>query len=181
MELEGALVYARALYDAAEDLGTVDEMRREINTVDMLVAREPKFVRCLMTPNISAADKKKMLAEIFSGKVMSETLNFLFILADNGRFRISREIVRQFNKICDEKEGVSDGIVYSVVPLDDEQMRKLCDETSKLLKKKVALRNEVDKSLLGGVKILADEKEIDASLRSRLNELEDRIRDRRKE
>ena len=62
------------------------------------------------------------------------------------------------------------------MPLSDEQMKKFEEDAGKLLSKKVKLHNEIDKTIIGGVRLLVDGKQIDASLRSRLDELRRRYR-----
>ena len=76
-------------------------------------------------------------------------------------------------------EGYYDGskLIISVMPLSDDQMKKFEKDASDLLQKNVRLRNEIDTSLIGGVKLLVDGKLIDASLRSRLDDLRRRIQE----
>ncbi len=45
--------------------------------------------------------------------------------------------------------------------------KKLQEDLSKLLRKKVFLKNEIDLSLLGGIKIQIEGKVLDASLKRR--------------
>ena len=71
----------------------------------------------------------------------------------------------------DKYRGQAYGKIYSAVPLTQEQVAEFEEQTGKLLREKIQLKNKVDKNLLGGVKILIDGKMIDASLRSGLNEL----------
>ena len=68
------------------------------------------------------------------------------------------------------------GKIYSARPLSEAQLTKFEEETGALLREKVQLKNKVDPSLLGGVKIMVDGKLIDASLRSQLKALEDKMK-----
>ena len=66
--------------------------------------------------------------------------------------------------------------MYSAVPLSRSTLAKFEAETGKLLQKKVRLENEIDKSLIGGVRIFADGKMIDASVRARVSALIETIK-----
>ena len=55
--------------------------------------------------------------------------------------------------------------------LTDEHIAELEEETSKLLNVKVKLKNEIDPGLIGGFKILAEGKIIDASIRRKFDDL----------
>ena len=85
--------------------------------------------------------------------------------------------MKEFVRLRKEAEGFADGIVYSAKPVNDEQLKKLESETGKLIGKRIRLENIIDGSLIGGVKIVADGKLIDASIRSRLNRLYAEIKD----
>ena len=73
------------------------------------------------------------------------------------------------------ERGYAYGKVYSTVPLTEEQMNKIALETGALLKKKILLKNEIDSSLIGGIKVAVDGKLIDASFSSQLKNLCDRV------
>lgn len=163
--------YGIALYDAAKDLGKVDSMLEEAEAVLEIFKREKSFYSYLKHPAVSAADKKQTLKEVFSGRISQEMLNFLYVLEDKRRIGNYERIVRAYRKLKDEEEGKATGVVYSVVPLNEEQMEKLQGQTSALLRTNVVLRNEIDKNLIGGVKVLVDGKIIDASLKKRLEDL----------
>jgi F-type H+-transporting ATPase subunit delta len=176
MEIGIAMIYARALYGAADDIGRVEEVREEILQLDEIFKKEKAFDKLMLNPAISNASKKEMIKEIFGGKVLEEVLSFLCILIDKGRVYGYHNIVRQYCKIVDEETGVGEGTIYSAVELPDEQRQKFEDEADRLLRKKVKLRNKVDTSLIGGVKIFVDGKIIDASLRTKLDKLAEQIK-----
>lgn len=67
------------------------------------------------------------------------------------------------------------GIVYSAVPLEPTMIAEMERQTGKLLKKKVSLKNRIDKEIIGGFVIAVDRKVLDASLRKRLHEMNDHI------
>ena len=86
------------------------------------------------------------------------------------------ELAVVYTELVNTEEGITVGIIYSAVPLDSDRLERFEKETGKLLRKNVRLENEVDKSLIGGVKIFADGKMIDASLRARVSALMDTIK-----
>ena len=75
----------------------------------------------------------------------------------------------------DEKDGVSRGVVYSVIPLTEENITSLESETGKTLSKNVKLENRIDASLIGGVVVYVDGKLIDLSIKKRLSNLKQTI------
>ena len=63
-----------------------------------------------------------------------------------------------------------------VNPLDKDRLNEFEKQTEKLMGGNVILENRIDKSLIGGVKILVNGKIIDASIRSSLNRMASEIR-----
>jgi ATP synthase F1 delta subunit len=176
MELEAAMIYANALYGAASDLDHVSEVREEIVEISRLTRDEAEFSKLLTNPGMPKEKKKAMLQAVFGGKVHTEVMNFLFILVDKGRIHGFHTMVREYCKIDDEMHTASDGVIYSAVKLSDAQIAKFEKEAGKLLRKKVTLHNEIDPKLIGGIKLFVDGKVVDASLASRLEALNDKIR-----
>lgn len=170
-ELTVDKTYGTALYDAAKDLDRVDSIQEEAEAILEIFKREKTFYSYLKNPAVSAAEKKGALKNVFSGRISQEMLNFLYVLEDKGRFGHYERIVKAYIKLRDEEEGKATGVAYSVVPLKQEQLEKLQEQASKLLSTNVVLRNEIDKSLIGGVKVLVNGRLIDASLKKRLEDL----------
>lgn len=176
MELGVAMIYARALYGAADDIGRVEEVKEEITELDKIFRNEKDFDKLMLNPAISHASKKEMMRKILEGKVLEEVLSFICILIDKGRLYGYHNIVRQYCNIVDEEMGVGEGVIYSATELSNSQIEKFEEEAGKLLRKKVKLRNKIDTNLIGGVKIFVDGKIVDASLRTQLDRLADRIK-----
>ncbi|MEA4923314.1 MAG: ATP synthase F1 subunit delta [Eubacteriaceae bacterium] len=170
-ELTIDMTYGSALFSAAEDLDKVDDIEAECESVLEIFKAEPEFYQLINDPALSAAEKKTMLTNVFKGRITGAMLNFLYILVDKGRTRHYEKIVKVYKSLKNKKEGFAYGIVYSVQPLEREQIEKLQRETGELIKSKVKLDNETDRSLIGGVKILINGKIIDASLKKRLEDM----------
>lgn len=167
--------YGTALFGAAADLGKKDEILEDAIGLLELLESEPELASFINYPSISANEKKLVLSNIFEGKVTEEFLNFLFVLVDKGRTTHLEGILKMYKKLIDEEAGFSNGTVYSVIPLKEEKMKELTEEVSKLLKTNVVLTNEIDPSLIGGIKILAEGKLIDLSIRKKFDDLESQI------
>jgi len=138
--------------------------------------RDPDFNEFFNTPVISGPEKKQVARQVFDGRISRETFNFLMILIDKRRTASFHRIVKEYQKLMNQEQGISLGTVYSVEPLTDIQLSSFEEKTAKLLKKNVKLVNKNDTSLLGGVKIFVEGKVIDASIRRQLQDLEGRIK-----
>lgn len=171
MELIVAMTYGQALFDAAKELDRIDEIREELDALDAIFKKEPDYPELLANPAVPLAEKKAMVRRVFEGRLSEEVLSFLYILLDKNRIVHFHRIVKSYLKLMDQYQGRAYGKIYSAVPLTEEQIAEFERQAEKLLRSKVELKNKVDESLLGGVKLLVDGKLIDASLRAGLSEL----------
>lgn len=175
MELVVAMTYGKALFDAAKELDKLKVIEDEVTQIDQILKKEEAYVSLLQNPAVPLAKKKQMIRNVFEGKVQQEVLSLLYILVDRGRMNYYHYIVKEYLHLYDAERGDAYGKVYSTVPLTEEQMNKIALETGALLKKKILLKNEIDSSLIGGIKVAVDGKLIDASFSSQLKNLCDRV------
>ena len=170
------ITYAQALFDAALDCGKMDEIGEEFRGVTEVFRQNPELKKLFNVPTLSAYEKKSVAENIFSGRLPRELLNFICILIDKRRIGAWEGIGRQYEKLVWESSGLTMGIAYTVVPIGEKQLAALEEKTGDALSKRVKLENRIDKSIIGGVRIYADGKLIDASVKSRLENMKQRMR-----
>lgn len=176
-ELMAVNAYSEALYAVASEIGAEEIIRQEAEILAEVFASERGLMEVFSTPALPQKEKKELLKKIFDGRVRRELLNLLYILLDKNRIRFFPQVVKEYIKTIEREKGILWGEAVSAEPLKQAQLHKLETETAKLLRvKNVKLRNKIDASLIGGVKIYADGKIIDASLRRKLDRMAKTIR-----
>lgn len=174
-ELTIDLTYGSALFQAAEETGKRDLILDEACQVLGIFEQEPEFYAFINYPAISAEEKKTVLKQVFEGRICEELLNLLYVLVDKGRTLHFSRIIKAYREMVNHEDGFSYGTVYSVEPLDPQQIAKLESQTSSLLQQNVRLENKLDPKIMGGIKILVDGRIIDASIRKRFEDLESKL------
>ena len=97
------------------------------------------------------------------------------VVVDNNRCKYLLDILKEFDRISLNELNVKKGIIYTTIKLTKQQIEKLNEKVSKILKANVYLVNEIDTKLIGGFKIVVDDYIIDDSLKYRLMNLKDEI------
>ncbi|QHI72451.1 ATP synthase F1 subunit delta [Aminipila terrae] len=174
-ELTVGMTYGNALFQAACEVNKKDVILDEATQFLELLEREPDLCAFIDTPVISIAEKKDVLKSILEGRISEELLNFLYVMVDKGRTRHFERAIKVYKELLNKEEGISYGKILSVKPLSTDRLEKFEAETGKLLQQNVKLENEIDTKLIGGIKILIDGKVIDASIRKRLDDLNNTI------
>lgn len=170
-ELALISVYSTALYEAAKDENKVNDILNDIVNLQAIFDSNPEFVEFMNTPVIAKEERISITKSIFENKINSETLNFLFILIDRRLIKNFDNIVKHYKYLIDEEKNIESGIILSVEHLSNDQINQFEEKTGALLKKKIKLTNQLDASILGGVKIFVEGKIIDASIKKQLSDL----------
>lgn len=170
-ELTVDMTYGTALLEAARDAGKEKEILDEGFEILKIIRKEPEFKKFIEYPGIASEDKKDVVNKAFSGSICRELLNFLYILIDKRRTASLEGIMKEYRNLYEREEGVSYGTVYSVEQLSNKQLKKIEEQTSKLLREKVKLRNKLDPKLMAGVKVMIEGKIIDASYQRKLEDM----------
>jgi ATP synthase F1 delta subunit len=168
-------VYGQGLFEAVEDAGISEQVCDCIGELECIFKENSDLFDLFRVPTIDANERKNIAKELFSGKIPAELLNFLYVLIDKRRMESFFGIARVYEKLVDEQNGVTCGRLVTATEIDDAQLAKLEGEAGKLLHKNVRLMDETDPSLLGGCRIYIDGKIIDASLKTKLDKLKEKI------
>ena len=168
--------YGQALYDVARERGIIEEVNEEYKAVSKVFHDNPQLRKLFLVPMISAMNKRDVAEKVFGGRISKELLNFILILIDKRRISAWDSIGRYYEKIVLENDGLTKGLLYSAMPVDKERLHAIEKKTGASIGKEVKLENRVDKSLIGGMRIYIDGKMIDASVKTRLENLRQRIK-----
>ena len=81
------------------------------------------------------------------------------------------EILNEFIRISNLEDGIIEGIIYSVEFLSSEQIDNVSKAIEQKINKKVVLKNRIDNTLIGGIKVVVDDYNFDGSIKNKLKKL----------
>ena len=116
-----------------------------------------------------------MLEEAFGDTVPEEVLSAVQLLCRKGRIREVISMVREYNSLYRDFRGEIVVFVVSAVPLRPSQKRKVCRKIEKQTGKTVEAAYVVEPDILGGVRVIMEDRVLDDSLETRLQELKGAI------
>ncbi|MNP28068.1 ATP synthase subunit delta [compost metagenome] len=132
----------------------------------------------LTTPNISDSDKLDTLNRALQGKLSQSVLNTVELLVKRRRTDIFPDLLDSYIKLKGESLGMADATVYSTYPLNEQEIEAVAAEFGQLTKKKIRVNNMIDKSLLGGLKVVIGDTLYDGSISGKLARLEKSFNDK---
>ena len=163
--------YAEAAFRLADAAGTLAKWSEALSSLAQ-VAGDARVGAAIGDPNLSHAKIAGLIISILAGKLSGEVENFVRVLAENRRLELLSEIRTQFEALKNEREGVVEVEVFSAFELTEAQVADLAQRLEKRTGHKVRTTLQVDKNLIGGVKVVIGDKVIDGSARAQLGALE---------
>ncbi len=167
--------YAEAVFRLADGAGTLAEWSTALANLSA-VAADARVRAAVGDPNLSATRVAGLIISILAGRLSGDAENFVRVLAENGRLGVVAEIRTHFEALKNEREGTVEAEVYTAFEMNQEQLADLVSRLEKKTARKVKARVSVDKSLIGGVKVVIGDKVIDGSARAQLVALENALK-----
>jgi F-type H+-transporting ATPase subunit delta len=168
---EVATTYGQAMYDLARDEGKSQQILAELSVLDQSLSAEPEFIQLLSSPNIPKEERVQILDSSFRGKIDPYVLNFLKVLTEKGYMRHFSGCCQFYRQCYNKDNGIMPVIAYTAVPLSDELRRKLTAKLSTVTGKTIELDCRIDPETLGGVRLDFDGKQVDGTVRRRLEDI----------
>jgi F-type H+-transporting ATPase subunit delta len=163
-------VYARALFDAAQEEGRLEAVRDQLAQVADAEAEVPELRGLLRNPQLDPRARAAALEDLLGGG--DELLrNFLLLLVDKGRSARLEEIAAEFERLIAEHEGIVHAELTTAVELSDNEARTLLEQIEQASGRKVEATRSVDPELIGGIVLQVGSHRLDASVRGRLERL----------
>ena len=163
--------YAESLFALASEEDAISSYLDDMKLVDEVLESDPKIVQFFSHVLISDEDKCKLLDDSFSSSINKYVLNFLKLLVKKRRIRYIRDIVKSFIGLCNKKLGIEEGLVYTPYALSDEQLKDVEKAMSEKENKTIVLRQIIDESLIGGIKVQINTRVYDDSIKNKVEKL----------
>ncbi|XP_045497142.1 ATP synthase subunit O, mitochondrial-like [Colias croceus] len=158
--------YVSALYSAALQMKQIEQVEKHLLALQKELLK-PKVVDFVETSMISSADKAKLMKEVGEQVGMPPAaINFLALVAENGRLKMLRKMITMFSAVMVAHRNEARCEVITAKPLDDSTRKTLMEALKKLTKggKNVQLTEKIDSSIIGGMIVGIEDKHIDMSI-----------------
>jgi F-type H+-transporting ATPase subunit delta len=179
--MQGALAshYARALADAVFSPNSglrAEEAVDQLRAADDLISGSAQLQRALLSPAVSKSRKSAILHRLADELgVHRKIRNFLLVLVAHRRTKELSAIRRSFEEVVDERLGWVSAEIASAHPLSPQQREQIERALGTRLGKFIRAHYDVDPALIGGVRARVASREYDATIRSRLESMRQRL------
>ena len=165
--------YAHALYGLCVQDHTEAETIAQLTEIYAAMRDTPGYMEMLSSPAIPKSERIAALDHAFGEGYSERAIGFLKVLISHGHIAALGECIDAMRDLQDDAQGVLTAEVVSAVPLTDAQADILIQKLETRTGRKIRLNRRIDPNLIGGAAVYVNGRVFDGTLRSRLNELKD--------
>ena len=163
-------MYARALFEAAQDAGRLDAVSGDLAALATTVEDVPELLAFLSNPQIEPAGKAEVLEQISAGA--DELVgNFVRLVAEKGRSGELTKMSSELETLVARSQNRLAVELTTSYELSEDEARSIVETIEKASGRKIEATRSVDPSLIGGVVLQIGSYRADGSVRGRLERL----------
>ena len=167
-----AVRYAKSLIELSIEKNCLDAVKADMDLIQSTCAESKDLVLLLESPVVRADKKLAVLKAVFGAQFSELTNAFVNILTEKGRESLLDDIAAAFEDQYLANKNILRTIIKSVDGVNDAFKAKVTEMIKAAYQKGVEIVEEKDASLIGGFILTIGDKQIDASISSKLAELE---------
>jgi F-type H+-transporting ATPase subunit delta len=171
---EIAQVYARSLFDVAKEHDVLDDVHEQVGEFADAVSDNRELAIFFFSPYFSTEEKKDGLKKLVQD-AEPIFMNFLEALVERHRMPVIFRIRTRYDRLWDEEKKLLPVQVTSAIELDESIVSSIGDRIGEQTGRTVELSSQVDPDILGGIILRVGNSILDASIRTRLNQLRKQV------
>ena len=160
--------YGRALFLLAKEEGCTDAVLADLEATSTVLSENRTYIKLLDTPAITKEERLALIDGAF-GEIQYSVKNLLKILCEHHSVYVFGEVYKTYLALYCEDAGIENVEAVTAVAMTDEQISRMKEKLSAITGKTIVIKNTVDPEILGGVKIRYAGRQVDSSLKTRLD------------
>lgn len=163
--------YAKSLIDLAVETKQLEEVANDMRLIKKVCKENKEFVILLESPVVKTDKKMAIFKSVFGGKISETTSAFLDLIARKRREGYIDDIAYAFDEQYKLFRNITTAVITTATSLDAATKSKVIDIVKKSATGEVELIEKIDKSLIGGFVLTVNDKQVDTSIKRKLNDL----------
>jgi len=170
--------YATAIFELAREGKALDKLEANLDDLSGALEQSPDLRAMIVSPVLSRDVQGAAIAAIGDKMgLVPDLRNGLGLMATKRRLFVLPQLLAQLGAMIAEHKGEVSAEVTSAKALSKAQADKLAKTLKARIGRDVKLKTTVDESLLGGLVVKMGSKMIDTSIRSRLDSLQNAMKE----
>ncbi len=168
--------YSQALYELVDEEKVVDKVEQEANAFIKLISESQEFLNLIKDPRNTQSEQTDAISVICQSYKINETFTkFLKFLISKRRLFFLDKILKDFIVICSNKRGEIIAKLTAAKELSSSEIENIENSLKVNFGSNLKLKFSYDPNLLGGLIVQVGSIMIDTSLKSKLQQIENKM------
>ena len=169
-------IYGDALFETAAGNQMISQVYEEVTELTALLFRDREWVQFLEYPGLSREERFLLVEKCLKDQISEELMGFLKVVMDKDRQKELLPMLLHFIRRVKEYKKIGTAHVTSAMDLEEDQKKKLEEMLIRVTGYvELQMYYKTDKEIIGGLIIRMDDRVIDSSIRTRLEQLKGRL------
>jgi len=170
--------YAQALFELSSEAGGLDALEKDADALDAALKTSEDLGKMISSPRVTRAEMAAAVRALAGPMGLSTmTANTLGLMAEKRRLFTLPQFVTKLRAMIAEEKGEVEAEVTSATPLSDDQQDRIAELLRVRFGRNIKLNTSVDESLIGGLIVKVGSKMIDTSIRAKLANLQNAMKE----
>ncbi|MEA5259416.1 ATP synthase F1 subunit delta [Arcicella aquatica] len=170
-----AFRYAKSLLGLAIEKNVEAQVYEDMKLFNQVCDENHQFYLLLKNPIVSHYHKLTILRKIFKGKVDDSTMSIFEIITQKNRESVLKLIAEDYLVQYELYKGIQKAYVTTATPLTAAQKAEFQQIVATTTGKDVEIIEKIEEDLIGGYILQVNDRQIDTSVKAKLNELKMRF------
>lgn len=171
-----AIRYAKAFKELSQEKQVLDVVVADMKSVLSAIEGSKELKVLLQSPLVKTEKKRTALQAVFNDKLDALTLSFIDLITVQGRENILAAVCEELIALYNKLKNIARVSISTATPLAADLKADLLKSLkAKYNYSEIELEEKVDESLIGGMVLRIGDKQIDASIRRKLNDIKQEL------
>ena len=164
--------YAKAFLEYAIQNDMVDESLADLELLTETIQSNRELRNILSQPFVQKSKKEAILKRVFENKISDKTLNFIDLILEKNHPELLTNLLIMYRDMYNDYKGIAVVTITTVVKIDEKRQQHLLSFIKHAINGNIQIINKIDKKIIGGFVINYKDYQYDASIYTKLRNLE---------
>ena len=168
-------IYSNLLNDAVNSFDDFIGVKNGLDVFNSSLKNDLSINTFFKSKTIDSKEKMSLFEKAVSNSMSVILVEVLKVVIENNDINLLKDIAKNFILLSKQKLNIAFVEVVSSSEMNSDQKDDITNSLSELIKKKIDINFNVDKNLIGGLKIKVDDTLYDSSLQTKLENAKSKL------
>ncbi|WP_159459817.1 ATP synthase F1 subunit delta [Scatolibacter rhodanostii] len=169
--MNASAAYALSLLELSSEYDCESEVYDAVVVLQNALSEFPSYIQIISSPAVLIEERKRLILELLNGAPALLTKTIL-TACERNEANLFTEILDGYVEAYHQRHGIISVLAVSAIPLSDKMFSQLEQLLKEATHKEILLKNRVDASCIGGLRIQMEGFQYDGSLQRKLQDIQ---------